>query len=213
MLCTSCIFVVAVHAFNLFFCGAHHLFPMPFLLHTYKDTMANTETTERGLHWQWGGGGMEQKTCGKGHSPYPQPERGHAKGVGYSSVSKWPKKMPGAPLALIETCGNFQIESNRNLQKFTKSSIRRLMGFMEILLPSAVHLQERLTVSQSVSLSGKQSVRQSVRQASRQHSNTATETHSLGFFSGRLGYNQPVGRAAPVRASNGRMVMQPTAGT
>ena len=49
----------------------------------------------------------------------------------------------------------------------------------KILLPSAVHLEERLTVSQSVSSSGKQSFRQSVRQAGRQG-----ETHSLGFFSG-----------------------------
>ena len=48
-----------------------------------------------------------------------------------------------------------------------------------------MHLEERLTVSQSVSLSGKQSVRQSVGQAGRQ-----TETHSLGFCSGRLGYEQ-----------------------
>ena len=55
----------------------------------------------------------------------------------------------------------------------------------QILLPSAVHLKKRLTVSQSVSQSGKQSVRQSVGQAGRQ-----TETHSLGFFSGRLGIKQ-----------------------
>ena len=33
------------------------------------------------------GKNMEQKTCGKGHSPYPQPERGHAKSVDYGSVS------------------------------------------------------------------------------------------------------------------------------
>ena len=45
------------------------------------------------------------------------------------------------------------------------------------LLPSARHLKERLTVSQSVSQSGKQSVRQSVGQAGRQ-----AETHSLPFF-------------------------------
>ena len=61
----------------------------------------------------------------------------------------------------------------------------RCHGCLKILLPSAVHLEERLTVSQSVSESGKQSVRQSVGQAGRQ-----TETHSLGFFSGRLGFKQ-----------------------
>ena len=55
----------------------------------------------------------------------------------------------------------------------------------KILLPSAVHLEERLAVSQSVSESGKHSGRQSVGQAGRQ-----TETHSLGFFSGTLGYKQ-----------------------
>ena len=55
----------------------------------------------------------------------------------------------------------------------------------KILLPSAVHLEERLIVSQSVNQSGKQSVRQSVGQAG-----TQTETHSLGFFSGTLGYQQ-----------------------
>ena len=44
---------------------------------------------------------------------------------------------------------------------------------------------QRLTVIQSVSQSGKQSVRQSVGQADRQ-----TERHSLGFFSGGLGYKQ-----------------------
>ena len=38
----------------------------------------------------------------------------------------------------------------------------------QILLPSAVHLEERLTVSQSLSQAGKQSVRQSVGQAGRQ---------------------------------------------
>ena len=62
MLCTSCIFVVALELTlstfcNLFMlvhnclwlqhfsCGAHHLFPMPFLLHTYKHTIANTKKT------------------------------------------------------------------------------------------------------------------------------------------------------------------------
>ena len=51
-------------------------------------------------------------------------------------------------------------------------------GGVKVLLPSAVHLEERLTVSQSVSQSGQQSVRQSFGQAGRR-----TETHSLGFFS------------------------------
>ena len=51
MLWTSCIFVVAVELtlatfcnfsmlLHLFFCGARHSFPMPFLLHTYKHTIA-----------------------------------------------------------------------------------------------------------------------------------------------------------------------------
>ena len=31
--------------------------------------------------------GMEQKTCGKEHSPYPRPEMGHANSVDYRSVS------------------------------------------------------------------------------------------------------------------------------
>ena len=38
----------------------------------------------------------ETKNLWNGHSPYPQLERGHAKSVDYGSVSKWPKKMPGA---------------------------------------------------------------------------------------------------------------------
>ena len=52
----SCIFVVAVEltlatfcnffmVLHHFHCGAHHLFPMPFLLHTYKHTTANTKKT------------------------------------------------------------------------------------------------------------------------------------------------------------------------
>ena len=45
-----------------------------------------------------------------------------------------------------------------------------------ILLPPVVHLEERLTVSQSVSEPGKQSVRQSVRQAGRQN-------HTVWVFS------------------------------
>ena len=53
---TSCILVVVVEltlaAFCNFFmllhhfsCGAQHLFPMRFLLHTYKHTIANTKKT------------------------------------------------------------------------------------------------------------------------------------------------------------------------
>ena len=56
MLGTSCIFVVAVEltlatfwnffmVLHHFYCGAQHLFPMPFLLHTYKHTTANTKKT------------------------------------------------------------------------------------------------------------------------------------------------------------------------
>ena len=49
-----------------------------------------------------------------------------------------------------------------------------------------MHIEERLTVSQSVNQSGQQSVGQLVRQVGRQ-----TQTHSLGFlFSGRLGFKQ-----------------------
>ena len=62
MLCTSCIFVEAVELtlatfcnfcmlLHFFFCGAHHLFPMPFLLHTYKDTMANTKKKLRNCNF------------------------------------------------------------------------------------------------------------------------------------------------------------------
>ena len=36
--------------------------------------------------------GMEQKTCEKGHSPYPHPERGHTKSLDYGSVSKVAQK-------------------------------------------------------------------------------------------------------------------------
>ena len=50
----------------------------------------------------------------------------------------------------------------------------------EILLPSAVHLEERLTVSQLVSYSNKQLAMQSVGQAGRQGSK---QQHTgLGFF-------------------------------
>ena len=51
----------------------------------------------------------------------------------------------------------------------------------QILLPSARHLEERLTVSQSASQPGKQSARQSVGQAGKQTGRQA-ETHSLAFF-------------------------------
>ena len=42
MLATFCNFFMLVHHFC---CGAQHLFPMPFLLHTYKHTIANTKKT------------------------------------------------------------------------------------------------------------------------------------------------------------------------
>ena len=48
---------------------------------------------------------------------------------------------------------------------------------VKILLPSAVHLEERLTVSQSVSSSGKHSVRQSVRQEA------GRQKHTVWVFS------------------------------
>ena len=75
----------------------------------------------------------------------------------------------------------------------------------QILLPSAVYLEERLTVSQSVSWAGQQSVRQSVRQAGRQ-----TETHSLGFFSVADSHSSS-GENSCRRTSNGRVVEQSTA--
>ena len=52
---------------------------------------------------------------------------------------------------------------------------------IRILLPSARHLEERLAVSQSASLLGKQSVSRANKQADRH-----AETYSLAFFSGRL---------------------------
>ena len=51
--------------------------------------------------------------------------------------------------------------------------------FWEILLPSARHLEERLTVSHSVNQSGKQSVRQSVGQEGRQPSR---QKHTVWLF-------------------------------
>ena len=77
------------------------------------------------------------------------------------------------------------LEAPKALNKFFGLNRLAPKAPEKILLPSAVHLEERLTVSQSVSWSGKQSVTQSVGQTGRQ-----TETHSLGFFSGRLGYKQ-----------------------
>ena len=50
----------------------------------------------------------------------------------------------------------------------------------KILLPSARHLEERLTVSQSVTESGKQSVRQYVGQTGRQ---TGMQKHTVWLFS------------------------------
>ena len=68
------------------------------------------------------------------------------------------------------------------------------MGKAKILLPSAVHLEERLTANQSVPEPSQQSV---------------TQKHTVGFLS--------VADAAPssgdtlrLRASSGRMVMQVT---
>ena len=56
---------------------------------------------------------------------------------------------------------------------------------LEILLPSALHLEESVTVSQLVSQSSKRSVKHLVRQAGRRK-----QTHGLDFFSGRLGFKQ-----------------------
>ena len=77
----------------------------------------------------------------------------------------------------------------------------------KILLPSAVHLEERLTVSQSVSQSGNKSARQSVRQAGRQ-----TKKHSLGFFQWQTQLST-AGKGIAVATSDGPMVMQSTANT
>ena len=65
--------------------------------------------------------------------------------------------------------------------------------FVQILLPSAVHLEERLTVSKSVRLAAKQSVRQK---------------HTVWVFCPWQTWPQPVWRAA--QASSGRTVMQLT---
>ena len=66
----------------------------------------------------------------------------------------------------------------------------------KILLPSAVHLKERLTVSQSVSQPGQQSVRQK---------------QTVWVFCQWQTQLQAVGRTASLRASSGRMVLQPAA--
>ena len=58
----------------------------------------------------------------------------------------------------------------------------------EIPLPPAVHLKERLKVSQSARYSGKQSVTPSVGQAGRQTDRQKPTV--LGFFSDGLGYKQ-----------------------
>ena len=58
----------------------------------------------------------------------------------------------------------------------------------QILLPSAVHLEERLTVSESVSYLGKQSITQSIGQAGGRQADRNTQ---FGFFfNDGLGYKQ-----------------------
>ena len=66
----------------------------------------------------------------------------------------------------------------------------------EILLPTAVHLKERLTVNQSVNLRGQHSDRQK---------------HTVWSFCQRQSRVQGVGTTTVLRASSGRMVMQPAA--
>ena len=89
---------------------------------------------------------------------------------------------------------------------------RKTLGFVgnlaanwkrEILLPSAVHLEERLTVSQSVSQSGKQSVSQTVSRASRQ----ADRNTQFGFFQWQTRLST-AGKGRILRSSDGPMVMQ-----
>ena len=61
----------------------------------------------------------------------------------------------------------------------------------QILLPSAKHLEERLTVSQSVSQSGKQPVSQSGKQPVRQSRQTGRQKHTVWLFSvADYGYKQ-----------------------
>ena len=71
-----------------------------------------------------------------------------------------------------------------------------LQLFSNILLPSAVHLEERLTVSEH-QLAGKQA-------GGQKHRNT-----QFGFFQWQTRL-QAVGRALTARTRNGRMAMQLT---
>ena len=71
-----------------------------------------------------------------------------------------------------------------------------VMSTRKSLLPSAVHLEERLTVSQSVGQAGQQSVKQK---------------HTVWVFCQWQTQLQAVGRKPGFRANNRRMVMQPTA--
>ena len=84
------------------------------------------------------------------------------------------------------------------------------------LLPSSRHLEERLTVSQSVSQAGRQAVSQPISQSDRQAVSQAVgwasrqakrkaETHSLAFFSRGLNL-QTVGNPKYTRAIGGRVL-------
>ena len=94
------------------------------------------------------------------------------------------------------------------------------VGLGKILLPTATHLEERPTVSQSLRQAGKQSVRQSVRQAGRQ---TGRQNHIVWLFfswgTQRLQEHSVVEwlntgrwftwRLAPVQMPGGRMGRSP----
>ena len=68
----------------------------------------------------------------------------------------------------------------------------------KILLPSAVHLEERLTVSQSVPQPGQQSGRQK---------------HTVWVFCQWQMRRQAVGRPSHLRSGSGRVVKQPLGGS
>ena len=94
----------------------------------------------------------------------------------------------------VTAAGSLWVEVGRGIFRTYSEKMRgkfRSKLKYRILLPSVRHLEERLTVSQSVRQSGKQSVSRESRRADRQ-----AETHSLAFFSGGLQL-QAVGNLRP----------------
>ena len=103
---------------------------------------------------------------------------------------------PPSPPAPIGGCPRHYFASSHASRRN-----RPFSACLQILLPLARHLEERLTVSQSVCQSGKQSVRQLVGQAGRQ---TGKQKHTV-FFQSRTSTNsgEPQWHRSN-RRSNGR---------